>query len=488
MSEELDIDKLKQNNNELKEIINNSWDGIGIIDLTGKFIYFNNAFIPILGFPKDELLNKSFISLIKNEYKKPFVELMKKNLSNRYESDINIVCIRKDYQKVYLKITLSTMRNKKYFVINTKDITKEISDDEILDNYVASIHVNTAGLITSVSSAFMLLSGFEKEELIDKSPSIIKSSDKDSDIFDEILVFTLQYKEWKGKIKAKRKNDTIFWIDVKTKPTFNKYGDITGYTSLIFDITNEINLNVETKNLQEEVLQKDDILIQQSKLAVMTETLQVLSHEWRQPLNIISIRAQKLELDLSLGTQDQQEAIKSLQEIKEDAQKLSNTIEDFQNFVKIKSDKEEIFAKDIIFKAIEILKKDIETNNIDIIKDIMDIPVFKSYKNELITILVNILINSKEAIIRNSIKNPVIKLKCYYANDIVYFEISDNAGGIKKEIIDKIFEPYFSTKESKHGVGLGLYTSKIITEMHLLGKITVTNHNTGATFKLALPI
>ncbi|AXX92369.1 hypothetical protein CPU12_06870 [Malaciobacter molluscorum LMG 25693] len=489
MSEELDIIKLKRNNDELKEIINNSWDGIGIIDLTGKFIYFNNAFIPILGYTKEELTNKSFISLIKNDYKKPFVELMKKNLTNRYDSDINIVCIRKDKQKVYLKITLSTMLNKKFFVINTKDITKEISDDEILDNYVASMHVNTAGIITEISSAFSLLSGYEQDELINKSHSIIKASQKDEDIFDEILVYTLESKEWKGKIKAKRKNGTFFWIDIKTKPTFNKYGDITGYTSLIFDITNEINLNVETKNLQKEVIQKDNILLQQSKLAVMTETLQMLSHEWRQPLNIISIRAQKLELDLSLGEeQNTEDTIEILRQIKDDAQKLSNTIEEFQSFVKIKSEKDDIIAKDIILKAIDIITKDEETKDINFIKEIMDIPTFKSYENEITTILVNILINAKEAIIKNNIKNPVIKLKCYYSNNTVFFEISDNAGGIKEDIINKIFEPYFSTKPFQHGVGLGLYTCKIIIEMHLMGTITVSNHNSGATFNIALPI
>lgn len=489
MSEEYDITKLKRSNNELKEIINNSWDGIGIIDLKGKFIYFNNAFIPILGFSKEELINKSFISVIQDDYLKSFVELMKKNLENKYDSDMNIVCIRKDKQKVYLKITLSTMLNKKFFVINAKDITKEISDDEILNNYVASTHVNMQGLITKASLAFCLLSGYEQNELINKPHSIIKAKEEDEKIFNSIFESIENKKEWKGRIEGKRKNNSPFWVDIKVKPTFNKYGDITGYTSLMFDITNEINLDVETKSLQKEVVQKDSILLQQSKLAIMTETLQMLSHEWRQPLNIISIRAQKLELDFSLGlANDSQKIIQTLEDIKNDAQKLSNTIEEFQSFVQLKSEKIKVIAKDIVLKAIEIFKKDPQTQEIDFIKDIMEIPEFRTYKNELTTILVNILINAKEAILKNKIKNGVIKLKCYYVDKTIYFEISDNAGGIKEEIIDKIFEPYFSTKESKHGVGLGLYTCKIIVEMHLKGEISVKNHNSGATFKIALPI
>jgi signal transduction histidine kinase len=221
----------------------------------------------------------------------------------------------------------------------------------------------------------------------------------------------------------------------------------------------------------------------------MTETLQMLSHEWRQPLNIISIRAQKLELDLTMGLDSNKEAFaQSLKEIKDDAQKLSDTIEEFQSFVKLKSEKEKIIAKDVILKAVEIFKKDPESKDIDFIKDVTDIPAFNSYKSELTTILVNILVNAKEAIFRKKIKNGVIKLTCYCLNNTIFFEISDNAGGIDEDIIDKIFEPYFSTKNSKHGVGLGLYTCKIITEMHLMGEISVTNHNSGATFKIALPI
>lgn len=228
MSEEYDITKLKRSNNELKEIINNSWDGIGIIDLKGKFIYFNNAFIPILGFSKEELINKSFISVIQDDYLKPFVELMKKNLENKYDSDMNIVCIRKDKQKVYLKITLSTMLNKKFFVINAKDITKEISDDEILNNYVASTHVNMQGLITKASLAFCLLSGYEQNELINKPHSIIKAKEEDEKIFNSIFESIKNKKEWKGRIEGKRKNNSPFWVDIKVNQHLINTGILQG--------------------------------------------------------------------------------------------------------------------------------------------------------------------------------------------------------------------------------------------------------------------
>ena len=257
----------------------------------------------------------------------------------------------------------------------------------------------------------------------------------------------------------------------------------------MFNITNELYLANMKKSLESTIKQKDDILVQQSKLAIMGETLQMVSHEWRQPLNIISIQAQKLELSYSLGMPPtENEVIKTLDGIKDKAQELSTVIEDFQNFINPKGSKMSTNPLDVIQKAIEIFKSDPKVNEIDFIKDVMDTPDFQTYSNELTTILVNLLVNAKEAIIKNSVKFGVIKLKEYFVEDNIYFEVSDNAGGVAPDILPKIFNPYFSTKKQKHGVGLGLYMCKTIIEMHLGGSIEVTNHSTGATFKISLPM
>lgn len=491
-----DFEKLKHSNNELREIVNNSWDGIGIIDKESKFIYVNNAFSPILGYSKDEFLNITFLSLIIGEYKESFSELMHQNIKNKYTSEVQVVCKRKDGQKVYLQLTISLMLNEKFFVINAKDITKQISDDEILDNYVISSHIDLNGDITKVSKAFCSLTGYDKDELIGKTHTIIKHPDMDDKTYIDLWKTVNNNEQWSGKIKNIKKDGTLFWVNTKIKPMYNKYGDITGFTSLMFDITNELLLKDDKETLeaevdiaQNEIKQKDKILMQQSKLAIMAETLQMVSHEWRQPLNIISLQAQKVELDYSLGEEvDKDQVVNVLNNIKEKADELSQTIEDFQSFINLKSEKEPANPRDIIEQAVKIFKSDPQSENIDFLKDTVETPNFETYSRELTTILVNILINAKEAIIRNNIKTGVIKLKEYYLNNMIYFEVSDNGGGINHEIIDSIFEPYFSTKESQHGVGLGLYMCKIIIEMHFNGKIEVKNHNTGATFKIALPM
>jgi two-component system NtrC family sensor kinase len=492
----IDIKRLKQTNKELKEIVNNSWDGIAIMDKTSKLVYVNNAFSPIFGYKKEEFIGKTFESLIIDEYRFIFKDLLKENIINKYSSETEVICQRKDNQKVYILVTISLMANQKFFILNTKDITKQISDDEILDRYLISCQTDTNGMITQVSEAFCQLSGFSKDELIGQTHKIMKDETTPKETISNLWDTITQGNEWSGKIKNLTKDRQPFFIDIKIKPIYNKYGDITGYTSLMFNITNELYLATAKKTLEDEIAiaedeikQKDDILVQQSKLAIMGETLQMVSHEWRQPLNIISIQAQKLELAYSLGMPPQEdEVVSTLEGIKAKAEELSTVIEDFQNFINPKGSKRVTDPLDVINKAIEIFKSDPKVNDIDFLKDTMDTPEFQTYQNELTTILVNILVNAKEAIISNNVKFGVIKLKEYVVDDNIHFEVSDNGGGIPANILPKIFDPYFSTKNEKHGVGLGLYMCKTIIDMHLGGSVEVTNHNTGATFKITLPM
>jgi len=492
----IDIEKLKSNNNELREIVNNSWDGIAIIDKESKLLYVNNALSPILGFSKEEFLSKTFISFIVDENKADFENLMKENITNKYKSEVQVSCKRKDNQTVYLQITISLMLNEKFFVINARDITKKISDEEILDSYVISNHTDLDGNITKASKAFCLLSGYSKEELIGNHHSFMKHPDVKASIYDELFDTIKNGNEWSGKLKKIKKDLGYFWVNVKIKPIYNKYGDITGFTSLMFDITNELLLKDDKKVLEEEmgeaqvaIKQKDKILLQQSKLAIIAETLQMVSHEWRQPLNIISIQAQKIELDYSINdTIDEKEILQTLNNIKEKANELSNTIEDFQGFINLKSEKKYSNVFDIIDKAVKLFNNNPQTYDIDFIKEIMPTPEFETYADELSTVLVNIFLNAKEAIIRKNVSVGVIKLEEYHKDDTIYFEISDNGGGIDTEIFDKIFEPYFSTKEAQHGVGLGLYMCKTIIEMHFNGEIDVKNEALGVKITISMPM
>lgn len=491
-----DVEKLKRNNQELQEIINNSWDGIAIIDKSTKFIYINNAFMPMLGFLKEEIIKNHFINFMEESYIDKFKNLLEiKDTTKKYKAEIDIACIRKDKMKIYLKITISSMLNKNLFVINAKDITHQIADDEILDDYVISMHMDLHGHITKVSSAFLNLTNYTKNDIIGKHYTSFAHKDTAQIVFKNINKSLENFQEWSGKLKYIKKDTTPFWLNIKIKPMYNKYGDIIGYTSLMFDITKEISLNDETSMLQnqvktakDEIKQKDSLLIQHSKLAIMTETLKTLSHEWRQPLNLISIQAQKLELDYSMNDEiDPQKAIITLENIQKEAKLLSTTIEDLQHFLSPKLSLEKFVLEDFIKNIVTTFTKEIE-EKIDVKIDIKENIKINSYKNEFKTVLLNILINAKEAIIRNNILHGIININTYIENDHLFLEIKDNGGGMDSEVLPKIFEPYYSTKDKKHGVGLSLYTSKLIVNIHLHGQISALNTKDGALFKISIPI
>ncbi len=490
-----DIEKLKRNNQELQEIINNSWDGIGIIDRNAKLIYVNNAFMPILGFTKEELVNMNFTGFMQKKYVLDFKELLNVEINEKkYQAEIDIVCLRKDKKQVYLKITISSMLNKNLFVINTKDITSQISDNEILDDYIISMHTDLHGHIIKVSSAFLKLTGYKKNDIIGKAFLSLAHKDANLIVYKNIEKSLENLQEWSGKLKKSKANGDAFWINIKIKPMFNKYGDVIGYTSFMFDITKEINLNDETSMLQEqvsiakeEINQKNSLLMQQSKMAIMSETLQKLSHEWRQPLNLISIKAQKLELMYELKSNPSAEdTIKTLKEIKTQANSLSSTIENFQKYLEPKNKKEDYKVSKLLNKIVKEFKEKFKELTIEI--EIKDDIIYETYFDETKTIFFNILKNSIEAMLKNRIEKGKINILEYIINDTIYYEISDNAGGINENKMHKIFEPYFSTKEIKHGVGLGLYNCKLIVTTLLNGIITVQNNKLGVTFKISIPI
>ena len=173
----------------------------------------------------------------------------------------------------------------------------------------------------------------------------------------------------------------------------------------------------------------------------------------------------------------------TLEKIKNSINTLSNTIEDFKTLVEFKGQKQRVNIKQLIETLIKPYKNMSEFSiNID---DNINVEI---YENRVINIFNNIIQNSIEAMNKNSIENRIINILIKNDYNILNIEISDNAGGIDKSIIHRVFEPYFSTKEQQHGVGLGLYICKNILELHLNGSIKLENKNNGVVVSIKLPV
>ncbi len=241
-------------------------------------------------------------------------------------------------------------------------------------------------------------------------------------------------------------------------------------------------IHVSTKELE----QKDEIMISQSRNIAMGDMLNIIAHQWRQPLNIISMTANNLLIDIELDDLDKKKTKDYINSIVEQSSKLSKIIDNFRNYFKPTKNKEEI-SVDILIKEIkDIISLNLEENKIVFkIKNQLETTIH-TYKTELLQILLNLINNSKEALLRSKIDNKLILLLIKEDEQHIIFEIYDNAGGIDDSILSEIFNPYFSTKQELNGTGLGLYISKIIAEKYLNGKISVKNNLEGASFNIKI--
>lgn len=239
-------------------------------------------------------------------------------------------------------------------------------------------------------------------------------------------------------------------------------------------------LGYRLKNI---IKEKENLLIQQNKLASMGEMLNNIAHQWKQPLTNLSF----INMDLKLSIKKDEINKEYLNQIALESNKqikfMAKTIDNFKGFYQPNKEKENFLHSEVLKKAIEIIKPSIKNSKINLEMQVIKDSNIYSYENEYIQIILNILNNAKEALIHKEIEKPYIKI-VIDKNKKNILIIEDNAGGIDKEIIDKIFDPYFSTKHKNSGIGL--YMSKVILDSHLKGNIEVTSKNKKTQFKIKI--
>ncbi|WP_419782700.1 cache domain-containing protein [Malaciobacter marinus] len=239
--------------------------------------------------------------------------------------------------------------------------------------------------------------------------------------------------------------------------------------------------------------QKDTILAQQSKMAAMGEMIANITHQWRQPLSVISTAVTGLKFEKEMDILKDDNFYRGMDSIHNSVMHLSKTIDDFRNFFKPNKDKINFNLKDVVEKTLKLLSSQFDINNIYFIKNCENIKIHGA-ENELVQVLINIINNSKDAL-KNTDNKRLIFIDVFKQDNKVILLIKDTAGGINKSIINKVFEPYFTTKKDK-GTGIGLYMSKQIIADSLNGEIAVSNETfvheniqyKGACFKLTFDL
>ncbi len=256
----------------------------------------------------------------------------------------------------------------------------------------------------------------------------------------------------------------------------------------------EINEYLRFK-IQKEVEQnrkKDAIMTQQAKLASLGEMLNNIAHQWRQPLGSITMIIQSFQTKMALGKLTDEFVDKKVKDALLLANNMSQTLEDFKNFFSPNKEKNRFLVCDCIEHSIELSKYMLEKENIDVRVDGEKNMELNTYYNELSHVFLNLITNSKDALISRKKEKKYIHFLLSKEEGYAFIRAIDNGGGIPQEIALKIFEPYFTTKYKSAGTGIGLYMSKQIVEKHMRGRIeyesVVKEGEKCSQFSISIPL
>ena len=274
-----------------------------------------------------------------------------------------------------------------------------------------------------------------------------------------------------------KNRDLITW-QVSSSPLGLMDGKKTVITSAM-DITN--------------LKETERLLVNQSKMAAMGEMLGNIAHQWRQPLSIISSTATGAKLQNEVGLLNRNNINSYFDTINNTAQHLSQIIEGFRNFFNPSNKVKEFNISNTINETLQLISSQFTAKDIQFIENIEDFKIV-SIENEMVQVLVNILNNARDALLTKENQRRLIFIDTYRKDNISYIKILDNAGGIEESIINRIFEPYFTTKHQSVGTGIGLYMSEEIIRKHLNGNLFVSNKKftfegieyTGAEFVIGI--
>jgi len=275
-------------------------------------------------------------------------------------------------------------------------------------------------------------------------------------------------------------------VQQRTSQLEKAYKDLRGKSYEL----EELNINLDNKVKQEidKRRKQEQMLLHQSRLAAMGEMVGNIAHQWRQPLNALSIIIQNIDLSYRMNKLSDEFMKKSVDESLDLTTMMSKTIDDFRNFFIPNKKKEEFYLSKSLNSSLELIGSTFKNYNIVVHKNIEEGLKAEGFPNEFAQALLNVLSNAKDALIEKQIQKPEVYVSLEKKDNVGKISISDNAGGIDKEVLPKVFDPYFTTKEQGKGTGIGLYMSKMIIEQNMSGKIYAKNVESGVEFVIEMPL
>ncbi len=450
---------LKENENKLKSLLEMSPISVRIATNDGeKIVFANSAYLKLLNIKEKELLEKNpKVYYLNESIYKDILNSLDKN--ERIENKLISLNINGNEVWVIASYMNIIYDNEKavigwfYDVTDKIKIQKQIEERknefETIFNYSIDglAIVDLESNFLEFNSAYIKMSGFTREELLKTS----------------CINLTAPEDVARAKIALENIIEKGFVVDFEKTCIVKDNRNLTVNMSMVL-LPDKKRILLSIKDVTQHKLMES-----QSKLASMGEMIGNIAHQWRQPLSLISTIASGIKVQMEFGLFDEKNVLPDMDNIIKQTTYLSNTIDDFRNFIKNSNEKGVVQISNIINKTLSILNPSIVNHNIKIILNINDNIEIIGYENQLIQALINILNNAKDALKENikSSEDKLVFIETKNIQESLVLKIKDNAGGIHENVIDKIFEPYFTTKHKSIGTGIGLsMTHQIITKHH----------------------
>ncbi len=478
----------------------------------------NKAFLDFFGYPDLKSFTKEYdcvcdLFIQEDGYLQPEIE--GKNWATyvmEHPEQTHMAKIARQEREYTLKVYVQPlnsglMTSSEEMVVSLVDITEELEDqrriEELMKQLEASLESFKA-LANSTMEAVLIfednicievntvgseLFGYKREELLGMHRFKLIAEESL-----EVLKKGLRIDDSKPyEVMLKRKDGSTFPALVRGKNT--TYQGKKVRISSAIDISEQKRqareLEKLNKHLREEVdaqvkliTQKDKLLQEQAKLAAMGEMIGSIAHQWRQPLNALNIGIELLEDDYEDGLIDEAYLEQYIEKNTRLIRYMSQTIDDFRNFFKTDKVKSNFHMKELLENLLALQSAQFQSHGIEVKIAGEDFAVY-GYKSELQQVLLNIINNAKDAVLRDNRTPSQITIVMDAAHRTVH--IDDNGGGIEEELLDRIFEPYFTTKEEGKGTGIGLYMARTIIVEHMHGALSAQNYKDGARFSIRLP-
>lgn len=492
-------------------------DNVIITDRDGIIEYVNPAFETLTGFSREEALGrkpslvksskmdpsyydklwdtitagKNFTGTVINKRKNGELYYEEKNISPIFDAQGTIThfvstgkdITRQKEMENELKLLNATLQKQV-----EEEITKRHNSFKMLENIykgsiVGIVLAGTDGTILESNPAFETMLGYEEEELNGVTFSRITHPDDinaNLDLFEAVVEGRLSHYTMKKRYLTKKGD--IVWGNIIVRTIKDDSGEIKFLLAMIEDITEKTKI-AEKQRIQEE------LMTHQSKMAAMGEMIGAIAHQWRQPLNALGLQLQEIGDAYDYGELNKKSLHAAIETSQRHINFMSKTIDEFRDFFKPSKERVHFDLHSEIDHVIAILDPQIRGTDISLRfeKESGETLMVYGLANEFKQVVLNLLNNSKDAITANKILGGKITVSTALRGKEAVIRISDNGGGIPESLIEKIFDPYFTTKGSS-GTGVGLHIAKLIIEEHMHGSLRVANSDHGALFTVILPL